>query len=35
MVIVESFCLVRGLKVIGLLWWWGWSVVLVRRVDCE
>ncbi len=34
MVIVESFCLVVVLDMIGLLVWWGWSVVLVRRVDC-
>ena len=31
---VESFCLVVLLEMIGLLVWRGWSVVLVRRVDC-
>ena len=34
MVIVESFCLVVVLEMMCLLWWWGWSVVLVRRFDC-
>ena len=31
---VESFCLVVLLEMIGLLLRWGWSVVLVKRVDC-